>query len=116
MEDYLFMNISALERELVQDYLQATGGSITASDDDRARYLQAIRKALRDSVDAIDENSRKYICERLRYCSRKNSDGVSLVSDLIDGGIMAYFNIPIPPVKIAFYVVRVGYLDELCDC
>lgn len=116
MQQYFDMDLIDLEAEIARDYATKDGFLVIAGDADLNRLVRAIRSRLAESVSAIDVQAKQLICERLDYCARKNSEGLALARELVDAGLMVYFLIPVPPIKLAAYVIRQGYLDHLCAC
>lgn len=116
MQHYFEIDLRDLEAEIARDYAAKDGFVVIAGDADLDRLVRAIRNRLAASVSAIDNQAKQLICERLAYCERKNSEGLALARELVDAGLMVYFLIPVPPIKLAAYVIRQGYLDQLCAC
>jgi hypothetical protein len=79
----------------------------------RAHFAAPLSKQ-RDAI-------RSAVCEGLRYCERKRSrefqgDYFNLALMVADALLAVSGVMPFPVTAVTVYVVRYGFLDELCGC
>ena len=82
----------------------------------RSLILNYIKKEISNKSAEFGE----IICVKLKYCEMVQSDkykiAIEIANSISSGLIMLHAFLPIPAVKIAVYLMRVGFLDEFCSC
>ncbi len=117
IEAAFLSEIEDLEADLVVTYAMA------ASAQPKARIVSTVRRYTQDFQDYIEgrleafrEMLHQTVCVDLDYCRRVADERKALAFSIADTVIIAVFGLKFPPITLAVFLIRAGYLDDFCGC
>jgi hypothetical protein len=111
------LSIAQLERELVEEILTANEPIITGDlGGDVSKIILKLKEHLHTKINENQEVLRQKVCDEWDYCNRTKDQQNDMIMLLVDSGLILLFELVVPAVTLAIYLVRLGYFDSLCGC
>ena len=111
------MESEKLELTTLQLYVDSTSRAYSAGPaKDTAALFEKAKQRILDSFDANQAKLRQSVCVEWDFCKAVNSDRLKMAQYIIDSGILAILQVPVPAAHLTVYLLRFGYFDQLCTC
>ena len=56
------------------------------------------------------------LCDEANYCKNRNSQGMSLLLNTLDGFVSLAVGFPAPTLTVLAWLIKTKWLDNLCQC
>ncbi len=119
IDQLMTVSLEELEIKVVEEMTRGETPDLTVSAWTRDRIkakLQVIEQKIAETFEKSRGVIFQEVCVKLDYCVRVKDERNTMIALIADSTIIVLFGLPIAPIVLIAYILRLGYFDQFCEC